>query len=241
MIIRLRSLIFTIVFYGWAALCGFFFLPFLFLPRICMSYVAKKWCNNILWMCDHILHLHTHIIGQEKLPKTPVIFASKHQSAWETLVFPCILSDPSIVLKRELLWIPFFGWYLKKVGMIPLSRAKGKGTQDLKRLIDKAKHAVELGRSVLIFPEGTRSTPGQKTTYQSGVASLYMHLKIPVIPIALNSGLYWPRRSFLKYPGVINVEFLDPISPGLSRQAFMKELENSIESKTNKLIQEARS
>jgi 1-acyl-sn-glycerol-3-phosphate acyltransferase len=241
MIIWLRTLVFTIIFYSWAILCGILLLPCLFLPRFFMSFLSKCWCRTVLWICEYILDLHVNIKDQEKLPQTPVIFASKHQSAWETLTFPWILCDPSIALKRELLWIPLFGWYLKKDGMIPLSRAKGKGTQDLKRLIDKAEQAVKQGRSILIFPEGTRSKPGQKGHYQSGVASLYMHLKIPVVPIALNSGLYWPRRSFLKYSGIITVAFLDPIVPGLSRQDFMKKLENLIESKTNKLIQESRS
>ena len=123
--------------------------------------------------------------------------------------------------------------------MIPLSRSKGKGAKDLKKLLHKAHDAVEQGRQILIFPEGTRSKPGQKGHYQSGVASLYIHLKIPVVPVAHNAGLYWPRRGFIKYPGTITLEFLDPIHPGLSRQDFMRRLEHEIEGETNALAKRA--
>lgn len=236
MILWLRSLAFNIAFYGWTILCAVLLLPFLLFPHAYAVRGVRFWIQGIFWICDHILGLHLQVIGYEKLPKTPVILASKHQSAWETFVFHYLFPDPTIALKRELLWIPFFGWYLKKVGMIPLSRSKGKGAQDLKKLLNRAQDAVEKDRQILIFPEGTRSKPGQKGAYQSGVASLYFHLKIPVIPVAHNAGLYWPRRGFFKYPGTITLEFLDPIYPGLSRQDFMRRLENDIEVKTNALV-----
>jgi len=234
--VLVRSITFNGAFYGWTVFCSLLFLPLLILPRVFILRIVKVWIQGVLWMCEHILGLHIKIIGKERLLTSPAIFASKHQSAWETIVFHNFLFDPSIVLKQELLWIPLFGWYLKKLRMVPLSRSKRKGVQDLKNLLKEADQAVMTGRSILIFPEGTRSKPGQKETYQSGVASLYLHLKIPVIPIAHNAGLFWPRRGFMKYPGSITLEVLDPIQPGLSRQEFMRILENKIESKTNDLV-----
>jgi len=235
-ILWLKSLAFNIAFYGWTFFCAFLLLPFLLLPHSYALKGVRFWIRGIFWSCDHILSLHFKIIGKEKLLDTPLILASKHQSAWETLIFHHLLPDPAIVLKQDLLWIPFFGWYLKKAGVIPLSRSKRKGAQDLKKLLHNAQMAVEKGQQILIFPEGTRSKPGQKGTYQSGVASLYLHLNLPVIPVAHNAGLFWPRRGFIKYPGTNILEFLNPIYPGLSRQEFMKVLENRIESKTNTLI-----
>lgn len=236
--IWLRSLAFNCAFYGWTTLCSLLFFPFLVFPRVFILRIVKFWISGVLWICEHILGLHIKIIGKEKLTTTPAIIASKHQSAWETIVFHHFLKDPSIVLKKELLWIPVVGWYLQKLGVVPLSRSKKRGVADLKNLLKKADYAVARNQPILIFPEGTRSKPGQKQTYQSGVASLYLHLKIPVIPIAHNAGLFWPRRGFIKYPGYITIEVLDPIEPGLSRHEFMRILEDKIESKTNQFVRE---
>lgn len=233
-----RSFTFNVVFYGWSFFCTLFLLPLLFFPHTYALWGVRFWTAGIFWSCDHILGLHFQVRGLENIPKGPLILAAKHQSVWETLIFHHLLFDPAIVLKQELLRIPLFGWYLKKAGTIPLSRSKNKGSQALKILLKKAQAALGKGQQILIFPEGTRSKPGQKGTYHAGVASLYLHLKVPVVPVALNSGLYWPRRGFFKSPGIVIVEFLDPIYPGLSRQDFMKRLEHDIESKTNELIKE---
>lgn len=238
MTVWFRSLLFNIAFYGWTLLCSLLFLPLLFLPRTMLLKTLRIWMRGFFWICEHIVGIYVKIIGEEKLLVKPAIIAAKHQSAWETIVFHHFLPDPSIVLKQELLWIPLFGWYLKKLGMVPLSRSKRRGAQDLKNLLKEAEQAVAQGRPVLIFPEGTRSKPGYKGTYQSGVASLYLHLNIPVIPIAHNAGVYWPRRGFIKHPGCIVIKVLDPIEPGLSRQEFMRILENKIETTTNDLVHE---
>src|SRR3990167_2149741 len=234
--IAIRSFFFNILFYGWTFVCLIAFLPFLILPGRYMLYWVRLWVKGLLWISVHILKLRFEVTGLEKLPSSPFILASKHQSAWETFVFHYLFHDPAIVLKQELMWIPFFGWYLRKIDPIPLSRSRRKGAQSLKKLLEHAQYAVEKGRPILIFPEGTRSHPGQVGIYRSGVASLYLNLNVPVVPIALNSGLYWPRRSFLKYPGTITVAFLDPIKPGLSRQKFMEKLQQDIESKTQVLV-----
>jgi 1-acyl-sn-glycerol-3-phosphate acyltransferase len=234
----LRSFVFNIVFYGWGLFCTSVFLPVLILPRPYVLWVTKFWIRGVIWICENVLRLQINIIGLEKLPNKPMILAAKHQSTWETLIFHHFFADPTVVLKQELLWIPLFGWYLKKLRSIPLSRSKRGGAKDLKILLKKAEQVVAQGQPILIFPEGTRSHPEQKGTYHSGVARLYQHLKIPVIPIAHNAGLFWPRRGFVKYPGCITLEFLDPIEPGLPRQEFMRILEDKIESETNNLVRE---
>ena len=234
----LRSFVFNIAFYAWGLFCTIAFLPTLILPRPYILWVTKFWIRGVIGICKHVLRLQINIIGLEKLPNKPLILAAKHQSTWETLIFHHFFADPSVVLKQELLWIPLFGWYLKKLRMIPLSRSKRRGAKDLKNLLKKAEEVVAKGQPILIFPEGTRSHPEQKGTYHFGVARLYQHLKIPVIPIAHNAGLFWPRRGFIKYPGCITLEFLDPIEPGLPRQEFMSILEHKIESETNHLVRE---
>lgn len=196
--------------------------------------------SRFLWLCEHVLHLQYKLEGNESLLKTSSLFAIKHQSLWETFIFYYLLPDPVVALKKELLWIPFFGWYLKKLNMIPLSRSAKRGGQDLVRLLKNAEEAVVCGRSLLIFPEGTRSKPGQKGMYKAGVGRLYLHLNIPVVPIAHNAGLFWPRRTFVKHPGQITIDIMDPIKPGLSRQEFMRILEDKIEEKTNELVQKGR-
>lgn len=236
MIIFIRSFFFNCAFFSWTFLCCVIFLPVLILPRWFALKTTKIWIYGVVWICENVLGLYIKVIGKERLLISPAIFAVKHQSAWETLIFHYFLTNSSIVLKKELVWIPFFGWYIKKLRMIPLSRSKNKGMRDLKNLLKSADQAIAQRRPLVIFPEGTRSQPGEKTTYHSGVASLYQHLKIPVIPIAHNAGLYWPRRGFIKHPGHITLELLEPIQPGLSRQEFMHTLETRIETKANELM-----
>lgn len=232
----LRSFVFNILFLLWSFFCVLFFLPSLLLPRLYVVKVAKLWSDGNMWLCQAIMNIHFNIIGYENLPSTPVIVAAKHQSTWETVVFFSFLKNPTIILKRELLWIPLFGWYIKMLGMITVARSKGKSSEDLKQFLKDAEHAVHAGHQILIFPEGTRSQPGQPGTYRSGVGSLYSYLKIPVIPVAHNAGVCWPRRGFFKKSGVITLEFLDPIQPGLSRQDFMRTLEERIESRSTALL-----
>jgi len=167
------------------------------------------------------------------IPEGPVIIASKHQSVWETLFFPHQLKGSIIILKRELFWLPFFGWYAKKYGAIGIKRSGGAST--IRKLIKDARLPVSTGRSIVIFPEGTRTQPGKIGVYHSGVAALYKDLKIPVVPVALNSGLYWPRRKLIRRAGVITLRFLPPIPPGLPRREFMNRLQSDIETAQDEL------
>lgn len=212
-------------------------LPVLLRSRLAMVRHAERWERGLQWLLRTIVGLDYHVRGRDRLPEGGVIYAVKHQSAWDTVTAHLLVEDPAIPLKQELTKIPIFGRCLLHAGMIRLDR--GHGTQALRSLIDGGRHAVERGSPIFIFPEGTRTQPGEKSQYHPGVAALYKQLGLPVVPVALNSGLYWGRRSFSKRSGTILVEFLDPIQPGLDRKAFMAELEHRIETATAHLIAEA--
>ena len=154
--------------------------------------------------------------GLEKIPPGALLVASKHQSLWETFALLPLFSDPAFILKRELQWIPFFGWYAWKAGMIPVDR--GRRAQALADMTERARASSARGRQIVIFPEGTRRAPGAEPSYKFGIVHLYGETGIACLPIALNSGLFWPRRSFLRYPGTIVAEVLDPIAPGLEQR-----------------------
>jgi 1-acyl-sn-glycerol-3-phosphate acyltransferase len=233
----IRSTLFTLGVVLWTLLLGVgaaFTLPF---PRPVAYAYARLWARGVLWMLRVLVGLRHRVRGRERQPSPPVIYALKHQSAWETIAFLELAPPFAVVLKRELLRIPIYGWYLLKVGMVPIDRA-ARGAA-MRAMLKAARGHVAAGRSIVIMPEGTRIAPGRTGRYHPGVAALYRHLDLPVVPVALNSGLFWARRAFLKRPGVITLEFLEPIRPGLDRQAFMALLEERIETATERLRQEA--
>ncbi|PPR63939.1 MAG: 1-acyl-sn-glycerol-3-phosphate acyltransferase [Alphaproteobacteria bacterium MarineAlpha4_Bin2] len=179
------------------------------------------------------------IRGRENLPKDrPFIIASKHQSAWDTLIYNIIILDCAYVVKRELFWFPFFGWFLWRVGMIGIDR--GGGARTIKYLVTASKQRLADGRSIVIFPQGTRTAPGTQVPYLPGISALYVQCAAPVVPTALNSGVFWPRRTIIKRPGKVIIEFLPAIDPGLPRRAFAAQLEAAIETATAHLEGEAR-
>ncbi|MBY0462537.1 MAG: 1-acyl-sn-glycerol-3-phosphate acyltransferase [Alphaproteobacteria bacterium] len=189
------------------------------------------WTKMNLKGLKYIVGLDYKIEGIENLKAAteqgPCIIACKHQSAWETIIF-AILSDKfQIVLKRQLMYIPLFGWYLRKLNSIVVDR--DAGSQAIKQLVHQSREAIKNDRSILIFPEGTRGKPGEPGVYQPGIAALYRDLNVPVLPVALNSGVFWGRRSPIKKPGVITLRFLKPIPSGLPRSEFTTQLEESIE------------
>jgi 1-acyl-sn-glycerol-3-phosphate acyltransferase len=192
----------------------------------------------LLWVVKVIVGLKYKVEGLEHLHKAlnhgPCLVACKHQSAWETIALPTFFDYFTIVLKRELTHIPLFGFYMKWLQMIVVNR--GSRSQSIKSLLTQGRQAIALNRSILIFPEGTRTQPGEKITYQPGVALLYNDLNIPVIPVALNSGFFWGRRALIKTPGCITIRFLPPITPGLGREEFMKRLEHDIETACQELL-----
>lgn len=222
-----RSLFYHGLYGIWAFLMCFAFLPSLILPFWASDFIAKFWTRSVFWLLRLICNLDYRIEGAEHIPNEPVIFASKHQSAWDTLFFPYEIERSAIILKRELFWLPFFGWYAKKYGAIGIDRSAGAAA--VRKMLRDARKSVAANRPIIIFPEGTRVPPGETGVYQSGVAALYKDLNTPVIPIALNSGLYWPRRKLIRRPGTITLRFLPPIPPGLPRKEFMERLESDIE------------
>ena len=174
--------------------------------------------------------------GGRRFPKGACLVASKHQSAWETFALIPIFRDPALLMKRELFWIPFHGWFSYKFQMIPVDRDKGPSA--LRRMLREAKKRIEDGREIIIFPEGTRRAPGAPPDYKTGIVLLYDALGVPCLPVALNSGLFWPRRSVIRRPGTIVVEILDPIPPGLPKAEFLRRLETAIEGASNRLLVE---
>jgi 1-acyl-sn-glycerol-3-phosphate acyltransferase len=198
---------------------------------------GRFWARSVLWLLRAIVGLDGEIRGRDRLPAGACIIAMKHQSAWDTLILPVVLGDPAVVLKRELLYVPFYGWYAARAGSIAIDR--GGGSRALRGMLAAARQAAAAGRAVVIFPEGTRTAPGTRLAYQPGVAALYQALDVPLVPAAVNSGLFWGRRSFLKRPGRITLEFLDPIRPGLARRVVMAQLEERIEAATATLEREA--
>jgi 1-acyl-sn-glycerol-3-phosphate acyltransferase len=183
--------------------------------------------------------MRCEITGLENIPEGGLMVAAKHQSFLETFALVTVFRNPVFILKRELTWIPLFGWGLTKLRMIPVDR--GARARALAAVTRRAK--VELGqngRQLLIFPEGTRRAPGAPPAYKFGVAHLYAELNVPCLPVALNSGLYWPRRKFLRRPGTVRIEILPPIAPGLDKVTFQNLVQERIETASDRLVAQAR-
>ncbi|CAK0753444.1 1-acyl-sn-glycerol-3-phosphate acyltransferase [Azospirillaceae bacterium] len=238
MIVFLRSLIFNIAFFSWTAFLCVALSWALALPRSKMMRVVCWYMKSVSFLEQAIVGIRYDVRGREYLPQTGCfLVAAKHQSAWETMKLLLLLDDPAVVLKRELMKLPVWGWFAAKAEMIPVDR--GAPVRALKSLIAGARKVKESGRPIVIFPQGTRTAIGERRPYRVGIGVLYEHLKVPIIPMAVNSGLYWPRNGFLKRPGTILVEFLPPIDPGLERFAAMLELETRLEAATDALVAEA--
>jgi 1-acyl-sn-glycerol-3-phosphate acyltransferase len=237
-VIWVRSLIYNIVFYVNLVLFLVLGTPFYVTPRKWSVRALQAWATTSLWWLEVICGTRYEVRGRENIPEGAVLVAAKHQSAWDTFALLPMFDDPAMVLKRELVFIPLFGWFIPKFRMIPVERSSG--AQALKAMVARAREAAGMGRQIVIFPEGTRRPPGAAPDYKPGAAALYLQLGVPCLPIALNSGLYWPKRQFLRYPGTIVVEILPVIEAGLKRREFSERLETAIETATAKLVSEGR-
>jgi 1-acyl-sn-glycerol-3-phosphate acyltransferase len=233
----LRSILFNLVFYLVIVLYVILALPFFFLSYRALVGFGKFWGRTNLWLLKVICGTDVAFRGVEKIPPGPLIVAAKHQSSWETFTLLLLFAEPAYIMKRELMWIPFFGWYLWKARMIPVDR--GSRVPALRRMTVRVRRELARGRQIIIFPEGTRRSPGAPPAYKYGSAHLYAETGVPCVPVALNSGLFWGRRSFLRHPGTITVEILDPIPPGLDKETFIDRLEHEIECATGRLIADA--
>src|SRR3954462_12198370 len=206
------------------------------MPRHAILAVATFWGRTNLVLLRVICGIKVDYRGVEKISPGSLLVASKHQSLWETFALLPLFDDPAFILKRELLWIPFFGWYAWKADMIPVNR--GKRSQALAEMTACGREELARNRQIIIFPEGTRRAPGAEPSYKYGIVHLYAETGPTGLPIALNSGLFWPRRSFFRYPGTIVMEVLDPIAPGLDKKAFSDQLTQEVETATARLIAE---
>ena len=232
-----RSFLFNILFYVTTALFVLLCSPLLFGPRRWAMAAFKLHARLELWLLKHVAGLGCEVRGLDKLPDGPCLVASKHQSAWETFALIPLFRDPALLMKRELFWIPFHGWFSYKFEMIPVDRDKGPAA--LRRMLHAAKERIAAGREIILFPEGTRRPPGAPPDYKTGIILLYTALDVPCVPVALNSGAFWPRRSWLRKPGIVVVEILDPIPPGLPKAEFLKRLQEAVETASDRLLAEA--
>ena len=235
--IWLRSLAFQSAFYAWTVVLGVLTLPVLLLPRPAVLGVARLWIDGTFWLLSNVVGLTYEVRGESHRAAGPAIYALKHQSAWEALALLRLFRDPAILIKEQLVWVPIVGWYLSRLGMIPIDRRAGAGT--LMRMVRKARERLAAGQDIVVFPEGTRTAPGELPPYRPGIAALYAALGVPVVPVALNSGLFWGRREFAKRPGRIVVSILPAIAPGFDRGPFMDRLRDRIETETSRLYEEA--
>jgi len=235
--IWLRALGFNLAFFAATALLGVLGLPMLLAPRRWVMRFGRFWAQTVLFLLKAIVGLDGEVRGLAHVPTGACLIAMKHQSAWDTLILPVLLGDPAVIIKRELLWVPFYGWYAARAGSIAIDRRGGAGA--LRRMVAAARRTATTGRPIVIFPQGTRTAPGETRPYQPGIAALCQALDLPLVPAAVNSGLFWGRRSFVKRPGRIVLQFLEPIPPGLERRELMAELEVRVETATAALEREA--
>lgn len=230
----LRSVIFNIFFNIWTFLQCAIFYPLTFADYRLNSISGRVWARGVFWGLKYITKINIEIIGRENLPKDGnYVIAAKHQSAIDTAIFLVESYAPVYIFKKELLKIPLFGRHLLKMNMISVDRQGGSSA--IKKMIKDVKDRLKLGQNVVIFPEGTRVMLGKVVKYQPGIALIYKEIDVPIIPVALNSGKFWPREPKLKYPGTIIVQYLPAIELGLPREEFMQKLENTIEKACEKL------
>lgn len=227
----IRSVIFWIFFYlSTIILVSLYFSVALFIKRKSLADdCAKLWSRAIMWSLRSIHGINYKIIGRDKLPQNPCIIACQHQSAWETIVFHLLCRHPAYIYKKELLKVPFYGWFVKRMTGVNVNRQGGASA--LKDLIKQTKNILQKGHNIVIFPQGTRVPAGasrEQYPYQVGIAALYLACNVPVVPVALNSGSLWGKSMLIKKSGTITMEFLEPIQPGLKKDEFMKILEERI-------------
>lgn len=229
-----RSAIFVVWMYGLMAVMGILCAPALLGPRSWSRACLNAYLALVFGGLKLICGVDYEVRGLKHKPAAGALVASKHQSMFETLAFWKILDDPAIILKKELSYLPFFGWYAMKLKNIKVDRAAA--SKALRDMLKQARERAGEGRQVVIFPQGTRLEPGAEDSYKPGVAGLYSAMKVPCTPVALNSGLHWPPHGFVRRPGTIVVEFLPAIEPGLPRDEFMAQLESRIETASNALL-----
>jgi 1-acyl-sn-glycerol-3-phosphate acyltransferase len=231
-----QSLLFNGLFYANLLVHMIVALPTLVLPYPALRAFIRSYARTSLWLLRVICGTKVSWRGTDNIPPGSCIVACKHQSAWETFALYAVLDDPIYILKRELMWIPLFGWYTWKAGLIPVDRSAGMAA--LARMTARAQRALAgpRPRQLVIFPEGTRRAPGAAPSYKPGIVHLFSRAGMPCVPAALNSGLFWPRRSLQRLPGTIVVEFLPAVPAGFARTEFLPHLQDAIEAASARLL-----
>ncbi len=229
-----RSILFYLSLTIWTILMGFICMPFLVLPSKILKYPTKIWIKVIFILLDQICKIKHQIIGLENIPDETVLVASKHQSAFETFALYYYLEDCFFVHKKELFLIPIFGQYLYKSNMVSIDR--DGGTKTMRKMLEEVRLKLESGSSIIIFPEGTRKIPGTKPDYKTGFIGIYKHTKKKILPIALNSGLCWPKHSWILKNGVITIKILPSIDKNHNKETILDKVQESIEVASNKLL-----
>jgi 1-acyl-sn-glycerol-3-phosphate acyltransferase len=224
--LALRSLLFNMAFFGFGATSMILGVPLLLGPRR-LQRRAMRWMAQVLiWLLDKTVGIKVRVSGREHLPACgPGLIAAKHQSAFDTVIWFTLVPDVAYVMKKELFNIPFYGWFARRAPMIGVDREGGG--KAMRQMMREAQTLARQGRQIVIFPEGTRTTPGERVPYQPGIVALASTLKLPVIPVATNSGEFWGRHHFLKRPGVLEVRVLPPLV--LPREELLGRLEQVIE------------
>ncbi len=231
-----RSLLFVLLFYIWSAGCSILFVPAMLGPRRWTMAVMRFWAKGFIALLRPVCGVRVEVRGREHFPTGAALVAGKHQCMLDALGTLAIYPDACFVTKKELFAIPFFGWYARRAGMIGVDRAGH--SKALRRMMSDARARMAEARQLVIFPEGHRMPPGETGDYQPGVAALYRELGLPCTPVATNSGRHWPAHGFVRRPGVIVYQFLEPIPAGLHRAAFMRTLQDRIETASRALLPE---
>ncbi len=230
---RIRSLLFNIAFYVGSLLMLTLCLPLLLFPVSVQRKVPAMWVAYVYWAEKYILGLDYVVLGRENLPPAPYLVAMKHQSAWETMKLYALFGDPAIVLKKELMDLPLWGKYARAMKMVPIDRSKGR--EAIAHMVESAKSVLTDKRPLVVFPQGTRIAVGVKAPYKIGIMKLYEALNVPMVPVAINAGLFWPRNSFWKKPGIVTVQILPPIAPNRPTDEVFAELQKILEESSEAL------
>jgi 1-acyl-sn-glycerol-3-phosphate acyltransferase len=230
-----RSALFVALFYLWSVIVAVGCTPVLLGPRGLILAMFRVWSRGVTMLLA-VCGVRVEVRGREHIPSGPALVAPKHQCMLDVFAQFAVLPASAFVMKKELMWIPWFGWYATRVGSIVVDRQAHSTA--LRKLVREAKERFAADRQVVIFPEGTRTAPGTRGDYKPGIAALYRELGVPVHPVATNSGAHWPAHGFIRRPGVIVFEYLEPIPPGLKRAEFMRLLESRIETASERLLGE---
>jgi 1-acyl-sn-glycerol-3-phosphate acyltransferase len=230
-----RSALFVALFYAWSVAVAIGCTPLLLAPPGAILALFRVWSRGVTGLL-RVCGVRVEVRGREHIPTGAALVAPKHQCMLDVFAQFAVLPASAFVMKKELMLIPWFGWYAARVGSIVVDREARASA--LRKLVREARDRFARRRQVVIFPEGTRTPPGAVSEYKPGIAALYRELGVPVHPVATNSGAHWPAHGFLRRPGTIVFEYLEPIPPGLKRAEFMRLLQARIETASQRLLAE---